>query len=357
VADSESVRSAFNRVQPLLSEVQRYVRATLEPYCRKASYIFIDRKKTLGSVVEKLDGGRISAWSDLDDLYACTVVVPTSDHEHGVLRKLDASFEHVRLRSRSDARKAPDVFRFDGARWYGRLREETVAERQPGLGDQLFEVQVVTAFEYAWIAVTHDLVYKADTTDWRRQRLAAQLKAAVEQIEVLIAAFDPASSAIQESPWPETAAKTAIIERCGLLAADGHVPETLQPESWRRFADNVVALVRSYERSPQNTERAVSKLLDVIESDLRGATPLELPLSGTLFQYVVSVVSRDGTDGDLSRFVVVPSRELSDFYGLRTLPLEFHFDEASPQTSDATESESGTTVAEAAQSVPREPPS
>lgn len=326
MADSEAVRQAFNRVQPLLEELERYVSGTLEPYCGKLKYIFIDRRKTLSSLVEKLDSGRIKAWSELDDLYACTIVVPTAQHEQGVLRKLDTSFEQVRLRSRSDARKAPDVFRFDGARWYGRVRGETAAERQPGLGDQLFEVQVVTAFEYAWIAVTHDLVYKSDNVDWRRQRLAAQLKAAVEQIEVLIAAFDPASSAIQASPWPETAAKAMIIDRCKLLAIDRYVPDTLQPDSWRRFADNVFALVRSYESNAQGMEAAVSALLETIEADLRGASPLELPVSGTLFQYVVSVVGRADTEGSLAKFRVVPSRELSDFYGVRDLPKAFRFD-------------------------------
>jgi ppGpp synthetase/RelA/SpoT-type nucleotidyltranferase len=326
VAEPESVRQAFTRVEPLLEEVQRYVRATLERYCRKHSYIFIDRQKPVSSLAEKLEGGRIAAWSDLDDLYACTIVIPTSTHEEGVVRKLDASFERVRFRSRSDARKAPDVFRFDGARWYGRVREETAAERQPGVGEQLFEVQVVTAFEYAWIAVTHDLVYKGDDVDWRRLRLAAQLKAAVEQIEVLIGAFDSASTAIQESPWQETTAKTMIVERFKLLADDGFIPDTIRPVSWRRFADNVFGLVRTYEQNPHNVEDAVSKLLDAFDSDLRGATPFELPMSGTLFQYVVAVVAREGTPGTLKYFTAVPSRELLDFYGVKGLPRAFIFD-------------------------------
>jgi ppGpp synthetase/RelA/SpoT-type nucleotidyltranferase len=332
VAEPEAVRQAFTRVEPLLDEVQRYVRETLERYCRQHGYIFIDRQKTVSSLAEKLDGGRVRAWSDLDDLYACRIVVPTAPHEDGVVRKLDASFQRAGFRNRSDSRKAPDVFRFDGARWYGRLREETSAGRQPGVGEQLFEVQVVTAFEYAWIAVTHDLVYKGDDVDWRRLRLAAQLKAAVEQIEVLIAAFDPASTAIQESPWQETAAKTTIVDRCKLLARDGLVPETLRPLSWRRFADNVFALVRSYEQNPYRIEDAVRALLDTIDADLRGATPTELPVSGSLFQYVVSVVARDDAPGTLEKFVVVPSRELTDFYGVPDLPKAFVFDgQAAPQ--------------------------
>lgn len=327
MAEPEAVRQAFTRVEPLLGEVQRYVRETLERhYCRRQGYIFIDRQKTVSSLAEKLDGGRVRAWSDLDDLYACTIVVPTAPHEDGVVRKLDASFQRAGFRNRSDVRKAPDVFRFDGARWYGRLHEETAADRQPGVGEQLFEVQVVTAFEYAWIAVTHDLVFKGDDVDWRRLRLAAQLKAAVEQIEVLIAAFDPASTAIQESPWQETAAKGMIVDRCKLLAADGLVPETLLPLSWRRFADNVFSLVRSYEQNPYRMEDEVRTLLNTIDADLRGATPTELPVSGSLFQYVVSVVARDDTPGNLEKFTVVPSRELTDFYAVPELPKAFVFD-------------------------------
>ncbi len=338
MAEPEAVRQAFSRVEPLLSEVQRYVRATLEPYCRQRNYVFVDRQKTVRSLAEKLEGGRVANWKDLDDLYACTIVVPVTHHEDGVLRKLDASFDRVRLRTRSEVEKAPETFRFDGARWYGVLHDDIAAARQPGVGDLIFEVQVVTAFEYAWIAVTHDLVYKADNADWRRQRLAAQLKAAVEQIEVLIDAFDTASSVILESPWPATRTKAAIIERCKQLVSDGLVPATLHPESWRRFADNVVALVRSYERDPHKLENATSTLLDVIDADLRGATPLELPVSGTLFQYVVSIVARADTAGTLDRFTVVPSRELSDLYGLAPLPREFRFDGAAAASAPSSTS-------------------
>lgn len=339
MAEPEAVKQAFSRVEPLVSEVQRYVRETLEPYCRRLNYAFVDRQKTIASLAEKLDGGRISSWAEVDDLYACTIVVPVTQHEEGVLRKLDASFDRVRLRTRSDVQKAPETFRFDGARWYGVLQDDAAAARQPGVGELIFEVQVVTAFEYAWISVTHDLVYKADNADWRRQRLAAQLKAAVEQVEVLIGAFDSASSVVRACPWPETNATATIIERCKQLVDDGLIPETLHPESWRRFADNVVALVRSYERDRNRLEGAASALLDVLEADLRGATPLELPVSGTLFQYVVSVVARTDTAGSLERFTVVPSRELSDLYGVSRLPRPFRFDGVAPPSSAGSEGE------------------
>jgi ppGpp synthetase/RelA/SpoT-type nucleotidyltranferase len=337
VTAPEAVRRAFELNEPILKDVAQYVKKTLEPYSRKHGYIFLDRIKSLPSLAEKLEGGRVSKWSHLDDLYACTIVVPVAAHEEGVLRKLDASFERVKLRTRTDIRKAPEVFRFDGARWYGRVRAELAAERRVGMADQIFEVQIATAFEYAWIAVTHDLVYKGNHSDWQRHRLAAQLKAAVEQIELIIAAFDPASDAIVQSPWPDTTARAEVISRCQLLAADGYIPETLIPDSWRRFADNVCALVRSYERDRSKTEQAIEELFDFIDADLRGQDAFELPVSGSLFQYIESVVDRPGAPGKPDGFVIVPSPELSDLYGIGELAKSFEFDGLPAPASDITD--------------------
>src|ERR1035438_1489076 len=184
VPEPEAVRQAYDRVVPLLADVRRYVRETLDPFAKDRGYIFLDRTKDVSSLSEKLESGRFPSWSRLDDLYGCTIVVPVSSHESAVLVKLNASFEAVEVRSRSSAKKAPDVFRFDGVRWYGKISEEAALVRQPGVGDIIFEVQVITAFEYAWKTVTHDLVYKGEDVDWKKKRLAAQLKAAVEQIEI-----------------------------------------------------------------------------------------------------------------------------------------------------------------------------
>jgi len=324
--EPESVRRAFSRVQPLVEEVGRYVRDTLEPYCRSHNYLFADRLKTVGSLAEKLESGRYRAWSAVDDLYACTIVVPVWSHAPGVKKKLAAAFKVSRVVSRETVEKPPESFRFDGLRWYGTLEDDLAGERQPGLAEVVFEVQVVTAFEYAWIAVTHDLVYKADTVDWRRMRLAAQLKASVEQIEALIVAFDSVSNAIVISPWPESDTKGSIVTRFSALFEQGLIPETLRPLSWRRLADNILALVKSFERDRSKVGKAVEALIGSIEADFYGEPPLALPTTGTLFQYVESIVARPGTPGNLTKFTVVPSRELTDFYGAPAISTPFVFD-------------------------------
>lgn len=330
----QSVSNAYGQVEPLLKSVSEYVEQTLRTYCDRSGYIFFDRIKRVESLSEKLEGGRIAKWSDIDDLYACTIVVPTTSHEPGVIRKLDACFVRAAVRSRGTTKKAPEVFRFDTTRYYARLTEVAATERAPGIEGVTFEVQIATAFEYAWSTVTHDLVYKGDRVDWKKQRLAAQLKAAVEQIEMIIGAFDQVSVAVPESEWPEIATKDAIVERFQELIADGIISSNLTPASWRRFADNVFSLVSSY--TPNNHARpaAVDALLVEFATALRkpGAPPC--PESGSLFQMVLGHVGNASTLGSLDKYTVVNSVEMRDFYGVENVSREFQFN-SSQRMSDA----------------------
>lgn len=52
--EPEGIRQAFDRVQPLLVDIQRYVRETLEPFCRTRQYIFFDRIKDLDSLSDPI---------------------------------------------------------------------------------------------------------------------------------------------------------------------------------------------------------------------------------------------------------------------------------------------------------------
>jgi len=334
VPEPESVRAAFEKAAAPLADVERYVKSTLESYCNDRNYIFKGRSKTATSLAEKLEGGRYSKWSRLDDLYACTIVIPVAAHQPGVLRDLDRLFTKKRVRGRTDTNKAPDVFRFDGTRWYGTIKPEAAAERQVGAGEIIFEVQIATAFENAWSTVTHDIVYKADVVDWRQLRLAAQLKAAVEQVEVLISAFETAAGAIESSPWSETSTKAEIVATFQTLHSDGHIPELLVPASWRRFADNVYGLVVSYTPEQRKVPQAVKALLSAIEDKIRGSGDFKLPTSGSLFQLVTTIVASEDGPGSLDEFVVIDSAELHDFYGMQDAPKVFEFDGTSADLTE-----------------------
>jgi len=326
MATPERVRSAYQQVAGLLAAIQEYVGGTLRPYCNSKGYLFFDRIKGLESLGEKLESGRLASWSAIDDLYACTLVIPTSAHEAGVLRKLDACFERVSVRSRGTAKKSPETFRFDTTRYYGKLQEAASLARAPGIGQVLFEIQVATAFEYAWATVTHDLVYKGEQVDWKKQRLAAQLKAAVEQIEMIISAFDQMSSAVPESSWPEVEDKQKIVDVFRELISDEVVSSELAPASWRRFSDNVYGLVRSYSKNGYTIREDLSALLSGISAYWRGPEAPICPTGGSLFQFVLGYVARSDSPGNLASYTVVESSELRDLYEVAPLSKKFIFD-------------------------------
>ena len=293
--------------------------STVRPWCDNNGYLFSGRSKTVESLAEKIDSGRYKRWSALDDLYACSIVVPTAAHENAVLAYLRNVFEEADLRVRNSTKKAPEVFRFDSTRFIGKLRVTDGLELPPGASSVSFEVQIPSAFEHAWGMVTHDLVYKSEDMDWRKARLAAQLKAAVEQIELIIAGFQANLDFVAQSTYPETDAKQAIIDEFQAMMADGTISPDLAPESWSRFADNVYGLVQNSIRG--GTPFRMASIITSIRGDLVANGVARGLRSGSLFQVVLGCVGRGAITGvSLNGFPVVDSPELRDLHHVENIP-------------------------------------
>jgi hypothetical protein len=75
----------FNEYKPFVEVVAKKVKSTLVKKCEDEGYAFISRIKTIESLAEKIETGRFKKWSDLDDLFACTVIIPTLSHEKKLL--------------------------------------------------------------------------------------------------------------------------------------------------------------------------------------------------------------------------------------------------------------------------------
>lgn len=298
-------------------------KASVQTWCADRNYLFSSRVKSVESLSEKLESGRYGAWTSIDDRFACTVVVPTTTHEPEVIAFLDAVFERVELRTRNSTKKPPEVFRFDSTRWVGRLRPLVGEAVAPGAGAIQFEVQIQTVFEHAWGVVTHDLVYKSDSIDWRKARLAAQLKAAVEQIELTIAMFEASIEFMPQSEHPETDEKVQLVTELQRLVSEGRLTAELAPQSWSRLADNVNSLVRSYARrgsEPHALRRLRQDLVAFLETDDEF---IDLR-SGSLFQLILGFVGRGSVPhANLDNFTIVESSELKDFHGLANIPRPF----------------------------------
>lgn len=317
------VQEVYEANRSGLEALAATVSDTLRRWSDDRKYLFTGRLKTIESVAEKLESGRYERWSEVDDLYACTIVVPTASHEPGVLDFLRHAFIEREVRHRNTTSKAPEVFRFDTTRFIGTLRQQPGLERPSGVEDIRFEVQVPTAFDYAWLVATHDLVYKAKVIDWRRIRLAAQLKAAVEQIDAIIEDFESRAGAVPVSEHDETAVRAEVVTMCQAMLADGRIPAQLEPASWSRLADNVFDFVRSY--SGRYTAPAgVRVLLDAFEKRVNDAANPP-PMSGSLFQLFLGVAVTV-PKASLKKFIVVDSEELAQFHGIDKVPKKFIFD-------------------------------
>lgn len=318
------VRDAYIAVEPTLRALQEYLRAALRPWCDRRGFAFLDRIKTVESLAEKLESGRYARWSDLDDLYAATIVVPTAKREEDVLAFLTVLAVEDELRRRNSTRKPPDVFRFDTTRFIGRLNPPEELGLPANINRIKFEVQIPTVFEHAWAVATHDLVYKGDAVTWNNLRLAAQLKAAVEQIDLLIATFEMTAEAIGPSEHGETDAKARAVSVLKGLVESGGLPIELAPASWRRLADNVFALARSANRGDPVAK--MNEIVDAVADEAKNGT-LAPGISGSLFQYILGVMNQrlEGPETH-RRFTVVPSQELNGLYQVRELPRQFDFD-------------------------------
>lgn len=218
-----------------------------------ASWYVSTRVKTRDSFYQKIETGNVPDFDNLEDFVGALVVVPLPSDIGVALDYLGGFFEVVERRPRSDTETtlAATDFRFDDIRLYGHL---IVDDAMPPrvLDSILFEIQIKTFFQHAWATATHDLVYKYPTFSWSRSRLAAQVKAILEQAEMSISSID-------------------MLEKSSVLSRVG------EPErSWNRFLD---VLLKHWDEEylPSNRKRTVESiavLCQAVGMDASGADEL-----------------------------------------------------------------------------------
>lgn len=287
------INSKFRELEPYLAPLQTRVREVLVPYCEKRSFALLSRIKTLESVCEKIETGRFAGWSAIDDLVAFAIVIPTLIDEEGVVNWLMERFETIDIKRRGSTMKSPDVFRFDSTRFVARLPASPERASPRPMDKISFEVQVRTAFDHAWVVTTHALTYKTPVVDWKQQRLAAELKATAEKMDLLILAFHEASVKIQESPWPTIQAKKKIHNFFLSAIEAKQVPPELIPNDWSRFTDNVYELGRRWDKKLKPDEVATT-VISAIESELSNLGPTRVPMSMSLCQLSFASLLKHG---------------------------------------------------------------
>jgi ppGpp synthetase/RelA/SpoT-type nucleotidyltranferase len=182
----KSISDLYEEQHPLFIQLQKRVDEVFLANKHKAWHYF-SRVKEQESFALKLETGRVPDASALEDFFACTLVVENSS-KFAEARALIGKYfdvDYQRPKSADFTHKAPDAFPFDDIRMYVRFKQVAYTPDTP-VNTALFEVQVKTFLQHAWSIATHDLIYKSDAISWARERVAFQVKAMLEQAEIVI---------------------------------------------------------------------------------------------------------------------------------------------------------------------------
>jgi ppGpp synthetase/RelA/SpoT-type nucleotidyltranferase len=269
-----------------LKVVKERVGSAVRNFCDSRGYAYSGRIKESRSLCEKLETGRASRIDEVDDLFGCSIIISSLNEEPEVLESLKGMFDCHKIRHRTDTDKSPDVFRFEATRFIGRLRPSDPDESS--LSRILFEIQVRTAFEHAWSVATHGPAYKSDTISWELERLAAQMKALVEQLDSLAVSYSESAATLVRHPHSRTDAAAKILEAFRGFETAGLIPEESVPEKWGLFAKNVVSLANAADWGQHlQLEEKVDRIISSFGGTLQRTDPSQFPFSITLFQYVL----------------------------------------------------------------------
>jgi len=182
---SGSIRKAYDAQVDLQKSLEDRVVQTLTPRIKQTWHLE-GRVKRPESFALKVETGRVDPY-DLEDFYACTIVVPTMDVIDEAEFLINELFEVVSRKPETNKTAMAGAldFRFDHLRIYARLRVPLGLDGGPIFALR-FEVQIKTFLQHAWSIATHDLTYKTNDLSWGKERVAAQVKATLEAAEVSI---------------------------------------------------------------------------------------------------------------------------------------------------------------------------
>lgn len=331
------VAHEYDKSYLYIRELSARVKESVSKFCEENGFLFEGRIKSVESISEKIETGRFPQWAFLDDLYACTIIIPLNSDEPKVLEFLQRTFTQKKLIKRGNVSKSPDSFRFDATRFVGQLRPTNLGinQGQEQLFNYLFEVQVKSILEYAWSKTTHALTYKSKTISWKRLRLASQLKASVEQLDMLISMFDTLTEEDNFVPgFSYTINDRIKIQKVFENAlAKNIIPTECFPKDLSRLSENVYRIVQAFqgekptgqsEKKLKYLDRALQVLNDALDEQNVKTFPRSISLMQWSFGVIIThikEINNSATIDDVNQF-------LSDYKALITDELVILFPEA-----------------------------
>lgn len=238
--------------------------------CDENEWLFTDRVKKEESALAKLELGPVKSLSDMADIYATTIVVPTKAEVPGAVAAVRRVFPDAQVVERR--RPPAETFVYDDTHMYVSLGSHA-AGLEPAIGERKFEVQIKSGLQYAWWRATHDVLYKGAERSWQLSRVAGQVRAALELLDTQLG--DLRGSAELAGPLPANNADEEFATIAGWLS---RWEEERRPTDISRF----VRSVRDVLRAGQLPANTIEALLDDAPGSVLVANPEVTPFQAVL---------------------------------------------------------------------------
>lgn len=250
---------------------------------KEPGWHYLSRIKELESYNLKIETGRYTGSTLLDDFFACTLVVENIRSIERAEALVSSTFHVSQKRppSRRITHKKPDSFPFDDLRLYAEWKDFE-GQKPTGLEGLIFEVQIKTFLQHAWGIATHDMIYKSDSKNWAQERVAYQIKAMLEHAEISIFEVDniAGSSALNKSDN-----YTLTINKI-LNILDSVWEKDDLPKDKKRLAETVYSLISTINVKPIE----LRKCLEQEMAEGRGARLLNLSPYAIIVQSLLNTV-------------------------------------------------------------------
>lgn len=301
----------YDNCRSSLTTISSIMKETLFPYCERCNYAYKQRIKSLESLCEKIESGRYKTLDEIDDLVASTIIIATLEQESGVIEYINSVFSVETIKKRNTTRKAPDTFRFDSTRIICKLNN--YKQSPEPIYNIPFEIQILTSFEHAWQITTHALAYKSSEIDWKVMRLSAQLRASIEQLDMLVSSFSVIKDNVTESEWLDISIMKQISRFVNTMVEHGNIYEEHLPKDLTRFSDTFYSMIKETTKNGKiyNIDY-VNALLHEFETFMNSD---KIPISITLLQYLtVFLLKRNKLQREPTNFCYLITTEVADLY-------------------------------------------
>lgn len=275
-----SIRKYYYEQYEKNIQLQKLVDIKIRAF-KKPNWHYESRIKSDESFALKIETGRFSDLSELEDFFACMLVVENSRSLFEAENLIKSNFDFIERRPPSDKKtqKKPECFIFDDLRLYVRWKDDLVLPPS-GVSGALFEIQIKTFLQHAWSIATHDLIYKADTIDWAKERVAFQIKAMLEHAELSIQEVEKIS---KSSLVNKIDKKTETIIKIIRLLKEYWYHQDL-PNDLVRLAHNVLLLLESFNM----TIGRLRTIIEIETNENRGAKIMNLSPYGSVLQSIIN---------------------------------------------------------------------